>query len=160
MPYYSIRRFEPRDAPLLSAVFVDSVRGGGARDYGPVQVEVWANAAPRPQSFEDRAEAGDLIWVAVDGADQPLAYGLLERDGHLDHLYCRSDHIGTGLASALYDQIEQEARALGLAQLYTEASEAARRLFLRKGFAVVHRRDFELRGVAIHNYRMEKNLRG
>ncbi len=159
MTDYSIRPFEHRDAPILSAVFIDSVRGGGARDYGLAQVEVWACAAPSPQRFEDRAQAGDLIWVAVDGSDQPLAYGLLERDGHLDHLYCRSDHIGTGLAAALYDHIEREARALGLTHLFTEASEAARRLFLRKGFVVANRRDFELQGVAIHNYRMEKILR-
>ncbi len=153
-----IRPFEPRDAPILTAIFIDSVRGGGARDYGLAQVEVWVSAAPSPQDFERRALKGGLIWVTVDGADQPLAYGLLERDGHLDHLYCRSDHIGTGLASALYDRLEQEARILGLTQLYTEASEAARRLFLRKGFVVTHRRDFALRGVAIHNYRMEKGL--
>ncbi len=155
----SIRPFEHRDAPILTAVFSDSVRGGGARDYDPAQVEVWVSAAPSPQDFERRALKGDLIWVMVDGADQPLAYGLLERDGHLDHLYCRSDQIGTGLASALYDHIEREARSLGLTDLFTEASEAARRLFLRKGFTVVHRRDFELQGVAIHNYKMEKILR-
>ena len=158
MTDHFIRTFEPRDAPTLTAIFIDSVRGSGARDYGPAQVEVWAKAAPIPQSFETRVQAGDLIWLAVDGADQPLAYGLLERDGHLDHLYCRSGHIGTGLAAALYDRLEKEARVLGLTQLYTEASEAARRLFLRKGFVVVHRRDFELSGVAIHNYRMEKGL--
>lgn len=158
MTDHSIRPFKHRDAPILTTVFSDSVRGGGARDYGPAQLEVWASSAPSPQRFEDRCQAGHLIWVAVDGSDQPLAYGILEVDGHLDHLYCRSDHIGTGLAAALYDHIEWEARALGLTHLFTEASEAARRLFLRKGFTEVHRRDFELQGVAIHNYRMEKGL--
>ncbi len=156
MTGYSIRPFETRDAPILTEVFIDAVRGGGARDYDLAQVGVWASSAPSPQRFEDRAQAGDLIWVAVEGSDQPLAYGILEVDGHLDHLYCRSDRTGTGLAAALYDHIEREARALGLTDLFTEASEAARRLFLRKGFVVVHRRDFELQGVAIHNYRMEK----
>jgi len=158
MTDYLIRPFEARDSSILTAIFIDAVRVGGARDYDPAQVEVWARAAPTPQGFEGRAQAGDLIWVVVDGADQPLAYGILQRDGHLDHLYCRSDHIGTRLASALYDRLEQEARALGLTQLFTEASEAARRLFLRKGFAVADRRDFALNGVAIHNYRMEKGL--
>ena len=41
---------------------------------------------------------------------------------------------------------------------HTEASELARRLFERKGFAVVERRDMVIRGVAIHNYRMAKDL--
>ena len=43
--------------------------------------------------------------------------------------------------------------------LFTEASELARRLFERKGFVVVERRDIVLRdGVPIHNYRMTKVL--
>ena len=158
MTDFLIRPFEPRDAPSLTAVFMDSVRGGGAQDYQPAQVEVWARAAPTPQQFEGRAQAGDLIWVAVDGRDKPLAYGVLERDGHLDHLYCRSDHIGMGLGSALCDRLEQEARALGLTHLFTEASEAARRLFLHKAFVLAYRRDSVLSGVAIHNYRMEKGF--
>jgi hypothetical protein len=44
------------------------------------------------------------------------------------------------------------------AWLFVEANEAARRLFLWKGFVQVKRRDFLLRGVSIHNYLMEKKL--
>jgi putative acetyltransferase len=66
--------------------------------------------------------------------------------------------IGSGVASALYDRLEQQARERGMTRLFAEASEAARRLFLRKGFAQVKRRDFFLRGVSIHNYLMEKLL--
>jgi putative acetyltransferase len=43
-------------------------------------------------------------------------------------------------------------------RLYSEASEAARRFFLKKGLVVLHRRDFEVRGVAIHNHAVEKRL--
>jgi putative acetyltransferase len=39
-----------------------------------------------------------------------------------------------------------------------EASEAARRLFERRGFTVVRRRDLDLDGVAIHNFAMVKRL--
>jgi putative acetyltransferase len=39
-----------------------------------------------------------------------------------------------------------------------EASEAARRLFERKGFVIEKRNDFPINGVAIHNYRMVKPL--
>jgi putative acetyltransferase len=43
-------------------------------------------------------------------------------------------------------------------RLYSEASEAARRFFLKQGFAVVSKRLFEISGVPIHNYAMEKWL--
>lgn len=105
-----------------------------------------------------RAADGRLLLVAVDEDDAPLAYGDLEADGHIDHLYCLPDAAGTGVAAALYGEIEAAARARGIARLYTEASEPARRFFLKRGFAVVERNDFEIAGVAIHNFRMEKRL--
>ena len=72
--------------------------------------------------------------------------------------YCRPDFVGTGVASRLYDSLEQIARARGLPRLYVEASEAARRLFVRKGYSILERRDFLLGDVKIHNYAMTKAL--
>ncbi len=153
-----IRRFEPRDAPVLAAIFFDAVRNGALGDYSEAQVTAWAPVVPPPEGFVARARDGRAIFVAVDDLDQPVAYGDLETSGHIDHLYCRSAWIGTGLASALYDELECEARKARLDKLFVEASEAARRLFLSKGFVVTERRDFHLRGTLIHNYLMEKTL--
>lgn len=144
----------------MGAVFFDAVRTAGLRDYTQAQVEAWAPAIPDRSRFETRAKDGRLILVAVNEADEPIAYGDLEPNGHIDHLYCRPEMIGTGTASALYHQLEQHAHARGIAKLFVEASEAARRLFLRNGFAEIRRREFLLRGVTIHNYSMEKLLPG
>jgi putative acetyltransferase len=154
----NIRFYEPKDAAFLGAVFFDAVRTVGLRDYSQSQVEAWAPVMPEPATFEARAKVGRLILVAVNELDEPIAYGDLEPNGHIDHLYCRPEVIGAGLASALYDRLEQQARERGMTSLFVEASEAARRLFMRKGFAQVKRRDFLLRGVSIHNYLMEKKL--
>jgi putative acetyltransferase len=96
--------------------------------------------------------------VAADESDRPLAFGDLERNGRIDHLYCRPDVAGTGVASALYDRLEAAARDRGIGRLHVDASEPARRFFLRKGFTVLQRREFALGGVAIHNFAMEKRL--
>jgi putative acetyltransferase len=154
----NIRFYEPRDAAFLGAVFFEAVRTAGLRDYSQAQVEAWAPVMPEPASLEAQAKDGRLILVAVNEVDEPIAYGDLELSGHIDHLYCRPEVIGTGVASALYDQLEQQARERGMTRLFVEASEAARRLFISKGFAQVKRRDFLLRGVSIHNYLMEKLL--
>jgi putative acetyltransferase len=62
------------------------------------------------------------------------------------------------VASALYDALEARARERGVGRLYAEASEAARRFFLKKGFIVTARRAFAIDGVPIHNYAVEKAL--
>lgn len=153
-----IRPYRCEDAAGLAAVFHDAVRNGALGDYTPEQAAAWSPAPPDPAAVAARAEDGRLTLVAVDAEDRPIAYGDLEPDGHVDHLYCRAADIGRGIASALYDRLERYARDQGLERLFVEASEPARRLFLAKGFTETERRDFPLRGVMIHNYRMEKRL--
>ena len=153
-----IRAYRPGDAPRLADIFFRSVREAGLRDYSSAQVQAWAPTPPDAARVAARAEDGRILLVA-DGADgEAVAYADLEATGHIDHAYCHPDAVGTGVASRLVDRLEAEARGLGLSRLFVEASEAARRLFLRKGFNVVERRDFEIQGVAIHNYLMEKFL--
>ena len=121
-------------------------------------MKAWAPVVPNPGRFLERGADGRILLVAADGSDRPLAYGDLEQDGHIDHLFCRPDVAGTGVASALYDRLEAAAGDLGIGRLYVEASEPARSFFLRKGFIVLRRREFILGGVAIHNFAMEKRL--
>jgi putative acetyltransferase len=158
----TIRAFRPDDAAAVSALTGAAIRAIGARAYDAVQIAAWAARHPGPERFLARAAAGETILVAVDAEDCPLAYTLLEPDGHLDMLYCHPDHAGLGLGAALLGASELAARREGVAVLYTEASELARPVFERAGYRLIARRDFTLpfegRDVAIHNYAMEKRL--
>ena len=95
----------------------------------------------------------------MDAGDRAVAYALLEPDGHLDMLYCAPVHSRKGLADRLLKEAQDAAREMKLKRLYTEASELARVAFERAGYAVQSRRDFEIEGVPIHNYAMEKRLK-
>lgn len=159
---YDIRLFRDDDADALCALAVASIREIGVHGYSPVQVEAWAELHPGAAMYRERAARGDLILVVVDGDDAPLAYASLEADGHLDRLYNHPAHTRRGLAGRLLSKLEEHAREAGIKRLYTEASELARPAFERAGYAVTHRRDFEIghngRAVPIHNYAMEKWL--
>jgi putative acetyltransferase len=152
-----IRPFEPSDANALAALFHASVREAGIRDYSAEQVAAWSPSKPDPDRYLRRAEGRTLL-VAVDDDNQPIGYGNLEPDGHIDHLYCRPDVVGIGVGSAIYAAIEAAARRAGIALLFVDASEGARRLFEHRGFGVDARHDFTINGVAIHNYRMSKPI--
>ncbi|WP_425424049.1 GNAT family N-acetyltransferase [Sphingomonas sanxanigenens] len=112
---------------------------------------------PDPDRYLWQA-VGRTFLVAVDDDNRPIGYGDLEPDGHIDHLYCRPDVVGTGVGSAIYAAIEAAARQAGMALLFVDASESARRLFERRGFGVDARNDYNINGVAIHNYRMSKPI--
>lgn len=155
---FSIRAYQPSDAPQMAQLYFDSARRLGARRYSADQVAAWAPAPADPQTVAARAADGRTTLVAVDAQARVLAYGDLEPNGHIDHLYCDPDAAGQGVAGALLDDLIAQARASGVPSLHVEASELARGLFTRKGFTVVARRDFEVRGVAIHNYAMRRGL--
>jgi putative acetyltransferase len=158
MVQVTIRAYEPRDAAGVADVFYRSVREVAPSDYTADQVQAWA---PRPVNAErERHRSGDgrLVLVAADQQGRAVAFIDLEPDGHIDRLYCAPEAAGKGVATQLYEAIEAAARSQGIRQLFTEASELARRFFERKGFTVLERQDMVLRGVPIHNYRMAKYL--
>ncbi|UAB77090.1 GNAT family N-acetyltransferase [Erythrobacter sp. SCSIO 43205] len=155
---YTLRPFEAGDAPALSRLTLEAIVTTGAKAYSQEQVNVWAEGHLDPQRFLARAKAGDLIYVMADATNAPAAYALLEPDGHLDMLYCAPEHAGRGLAGRLLFHAEMAASERGIQRLYTEASELARSVFERAGYQLIARRDFGIRGVAIHNYSMEKML--
>jgi len=154
-----IRPYRHEDAPALVALFHAAVHEIARLYYSQAQVNAWAPEVPDAARFRARAADGRTLLVAVDDEDVPLAYADLEEDGHIDHLFCRPGAAGTGVTAVLYAALEDAARARGIGLVYVEASEPARRFFARQGFAMVGRRDFEMAGVAIHNFEMEKKLR-
>lgn len=154
----TIRAYDPRHAAALADVFFRSVRQVALAHYTPAQVRAWV---PEPRTAEwahEEASDGRLVLVAANKNDRPVAYIDLEPNGHIDRVFCAPEAAGQGIASRLYDAVEPAARELGIRSLFTEASELAKRLFERKGFAVVERQDLMVRGVPIHNYRMVKAL--
>ena len=161
---YSLRPFRSDDAPRLNEIFVAAVRTIGPRGYSLEQVDAWAARSPAAEAhILERAAQGQWIVVAADENDVAVAYALLEKNGHLDHLYCHPQHTRYGLADDLLKAAETKARSWSCAKMYTEASELARPAFERAGYEVIQRRDFTIEHdgklVPIHNFAMEKALK-
>lgn len=156
-----IRPYRQGDADAIAAITLAAIRVTALAAYSPEQVTAWS-ARFSPARVLEWAARGDVILVAVDPADRPLAYTTLESSGHLDMLYCHPEHGGKGLALALLAEAEAVARGYGVIRLFTEASEVAKPVFARAGYAVVSRHDFSIAHeggeIAIHNYAMEKRI--
>lgn len=152
----SIRLFQLEDAAALSALYAASVRALGARDYSDAQIEAWASLTPSAGSLVERMGDGRTRLVAV--LDDIAGFIDVEADGHIDLLYVEPGAAGLGVARALLETAEALAPLSGAGRLHAEASETARPVFERLGYSVVARRDFEVAGVAIHNWAVEKPL--
>jgi len=159
---YTIRPYRDDDVEALAELSLAAIHVVGQHGYSSAQVAAWSARHPGPSMYRQRVADGHTIFVAADEHDVPVAYALLEPDGHLDRLYNHPDHTRQGLATQLLMASETHARSRAIIRLYTEASELARPAFERAGYTVTQRRDFELEHngnvVPIHNYAMEKSL--
>lgn len=152
----SVRPYQAADAPVLSALYEASVRNLGARDYSAAQIDAWASLTPTAEALDGRMRDGRTRLVAL--ADGIAGFIDVEPDGHIDLLYVAPAAAGHGVARTLLETAEALAPLTGAARLYAEASETARPVFERLGYLVVARRDFEVAGVPIHNWAVEKPL--
>ena len=159
---YVIRPYRDDDAEVLAEILASAITDIGPHAYSPAQVAAWAARHPGARRYRERVAAGDVIFVAADVDDRPVAYVLLEQDGHIDHLYNHPEHTRRGLATQLLATAATYARKHGRERLYAEASDLARPAFERAGFAASHKREFTIphgdRDVPIHNWGMEKPL--
>ena len=73
-------------------------------------------------------------------------------------LYCDPAFARQGVATALLEAVESNARSVGIDRQFTEASEAAKPVFRKAGFLILRRRELNVDGVSIHNWAMEKRL--
>ena len=152
-----IRPFEARDAGDWGRIFHAAVHAVGARFYSPEQCAAWSPDVPPAERVLAHVE-GKRVWVAVDSTEAVQGFIELEPDGHIDCFYLDPENAGRGIGALLYAQLEAAAQATEISRLYVEASEPARRFFLRQGFVQDARRDFDLRGVKMHNFAMSKML--
>lgn len=154
----AIRACRPSDAAALAHLYRQSVLHHGPRAYSPAQVNAWAGSISAEKIAACIGDGRHAI-VAVDMAGNILGWGDLEADGHIDFLYGAPEARGRRVGATLYAALERHARAAAMPRLHVEASELARPLFARHGFALLRRNELMLDGVAIHNFSMEKRLR-
>ena len=151
-----VRRYIASDAAAVASIFNRAIADIASAAYTPEQIAAWLGGGMEAGETHVRCSDGRSVWVAVNDTDTAIAFIDLEDDGHIDMLFSQPEWAGRGIASALYEHLEASARQRGMARLYVEASEIAKPFFARKGFALLHRNDFTMDGVAVHNDAMEK----
>jgi putative acetyltransferase len=152
----TLRPFRRDDAPALLALFRDTIRRVNRRDYSPAQVAAWASEDIDTVAWFGRF-TGRFVPVAEE-AGRPVGFAELESHGHIDRVYVSAEHQRRGIGRQLLAAVMAEARRVGLARLFTEASITARPFFEAQGFAVLAPQVVECRGVEFVNYRMERAL--
>jgi len=151
-----IRRATSKDAAAIARLFHETVKKINSRDYSETQVSAWAGLAPDPVKWSAR-QSSRLTFVEEEGGII-RGFAELADEGHVGALYVHVEHQSKGIASALLQQMEEEAIARGADYLWTEASITAKPFFAKHGFEVIAAQKVEYQGAVFRNYRMQKKI--
>lgn len=155
-----IRRFTDRDIHRMVTLFYETVHSVNKKDYTREQLDAWApkgEKALKLNTWRDSLSR-NLAYVAeIKG--EIVGFSDMTQEGYLDRLFIHKDFQRQGIAAALVNTLEVEARRLGLIEIETEASITAKPFFERVGYRVVQQQVIQRKGVQLINFKMVKVLR-
>lgn len=149
-PYTSDRSVEIAD------LFHQSVHAIDPSVYTAKQKEAWAPTPPDYEHWLQRLSKKRPFMAIMNR--RVVGFIELDADGHIDCTYTHPDFQEQGVASALYEHLEKEARARKIERVYVEASFIAKPFFEHRGFSVIKQNKVERKGVTLVNFTMEKHL--
>ena len=150
-----IREFSPQDAEEKREVHRKSIKEIAGEDLSDEQIEAWANIE---ETGEEKLPEEKERWVAEEDG-KVIGFGDYSHEtGEITGLYVLPEHTRNGVASELLKRIEENAQQRGLEKLWCNSSEAARKLYSEKGYELKESFKYDLGGVEMPAYRMEKRL--
>ncbi|WCN39629.1 GNAT family N-acetyltransferase [Aneurinibacillus uraniidurans] len=154
-----IMRFNSQDTEEIVNLFYDTVHSVNARDYSKIQLDAWAPIGEKHTKVEVwRISLNQNITYVAKINNKIVGFSDLMYSGYINRLFVHKDYQGKGIASALIDKIELEAKKLNLQEIDTHASITARPFFERHSYNVVCTQNVERKGVTLTNYHMKKIL--
>ena len=145
-----IRKYKQSDCKELTELFFYTVHTVNAKDYTEEQLNVWAFGEADLEKWNASLQEHFSI-VAVDH-EIIVGFGDIDKSGYLDHLYVHTDYQGSGIATAICNQLEQAVKK----NITTHASITAKPFFEQRGYMVVKEQQVERQGIFLTHYIMMK----
>ncbi|WP_313000115.1 GNAT family N-acetyltransferase [Chryseobacterium gleum] len=151
-----IRKGKEADLPEMLQLFAATIDAVCRKDYTPQQLEAWKSGAENEERW--RKVIRDQYVVIALNENKIAGFCTLDQGDYIDLLFVHKDEQQKGIASILYQEIENEALRQHEKQLTAEVSKTARPFFEKIGFQVVQEQEVNVKGVTLTNYKMIKSL--
>jgi putative acetyltransferase len=151
-----IRRYLAGEESSLFDIYFTAIHLVASHDYTPEQVHAWA---PRELDADRWAKKmHEINPYVADLNGELVGYADVQSNGYIDHFFVSGKHARRGIGSLLMKKIFAEAASLGIPLLTSNVSRTAQPFFQRFGFAIVEKRNPEIRGVVVPNALMCREM--
>lgn len=153
MPF-QIRPLDSSDMADLLGVFREAIQISAAADYDQQQRDAWSRAQSYDSLISVLSE-GDTVVAEWD--DKLVGFAHRIRD-YINMVFVHPDASRVGIATLLYQHLEDGARIEGITELTTHASLTAHDFFAYMGFVSEGQEQAERDGVPLTRHAMRKSL--
>jgi len=148
-----IREYRASDMPHITALIYETVHAIDDSVYTAEQKQGWA-----PESLPEMKLNLQYALVAITDNQITAFVDFDDRNSFINYLYTAPRYQGKGIASQLYERIEERAIALRLSRISARASKTAVDFFKKRGFDICWENEVVRGGAVMDNYTMNKSL--
>ena len=150
-----IRKYKPEDCAVLAELFFDTVHAVNAKDYTTAQLKAWATGKVDLNTWNQSFLKHNTVIAEING----MITGFCDMDdnGYLDRLFVHRDYQNIGIATAIVNELEQQAIHSGISLFTTHASITAKPFFEKRGYRILKENTVIRNDITLTNFIMEKN---
>ncbi|KAB0442152.1 GNAT family N-acetyltransferase (plasmid) [Lysinibacillus sp. fkY74-1] len=155
----NIMKYDEADIEEIVSLFYETVHSVNLKDYSQTELDAWAPKEEKKSKIDGwKISLGQNISFVAKINDKVVGFSDMTHSGHLDRLYIHKDYQGQGIAKALVDKLEDEAKKLNLLKIDTDASITAKHFFELRGYNTICSQTVEREGVKLTNFKMIKKI--
>ena len=155
----NIIKFEEADIEEIVSLFYETVHTVNLKDYSQTELDAWAPKDEKKSKIDAwKVSLGENISFVAKVNGKVVGFVDMTHSGHLDRLYVHKDYQGQGIATALVDKLEDEARKINVFKMDTDASITAKQFFEHRGYNTICSQTVERDGVKLTNFNMIKKI--
>lgn len=155
-----IIKYKETDIKEIVSLFYETVHSVNSKDYSQLELDAWAPKEEKEFKMKSWQESlGKNITFVAKINNKIVGFSDITQNGYLNRLYVHKDYQGKGIATALVEILEVEAKKLNLLEIDTEASITAKPFFEQRGYKIVCSQTVERKGVKLTNFKMKKRIK-
>ena len=149
-----LREADYNDLEEMKGLFLGVIKNFCKSDYNEKQTEAWASTAKNKKRWESMLKNQYVVIAEINS--KIVGFGSLHKGNYIDFMYVHKDFLRRGIASKIFECLQNKSSELGFTKLTSDVSKTARPFFETKGFSIIKENKNLINDVEIINYHMSQ----
>lgn len=154
---FSIRKAIITDIPGMQELYRNTVLSVNRKDYSAEEVEDWASCGDDIEHLHELF-VEQQYFVAKNEKGEMVGFASINDTGYLHSMFVDKNFQHQGIATLLYQTLEEYALEKGAERITSEVSITAKPFFEKQGFVVDEEQKRKANQLCLTNYKMSKQL--